>query len=212
MSVILINPNSTEAMTQSALHAARAAAPDLNIEGWTSKHGPVSIEGPEDGARAIPPLLDLVTRASNEGAQAVILACFDDTGLSEAKAIAKCPVLSIGQSSFVLAALRPGSAAVITTVEDAVPVIQQNIVQQGMAFSVTQVLAARVPVLTLENDPEAAAEAFYRAAEGLDEGISTVILGCAGAVTISERINGVLSQKILDGVTSAARLARAVIA
>jgi len=135
-----------------------------------------------------------------------------DTGLSEAKAIAKCPVLSIGQSSFVLAALRPGSAAVITTVEDAVPVIQQNIVQQGMAFSVTQVLAARVPVLTLENDPEAAAEAFYRAAEGLDEGISTVILGCAGAVTISERINGVLSQKILDGVTSAARLARAVIA
>lgn len=59
MTVVLINPNSTEAMTQSALRAARAAAPDLTIEGWTSTYGPVSIEGPEDGARAIPPLLDL---------------------------------------------------------------------------------------------------------------------------------------------------------
>lgn len=192
-------------MTQSALHAARAAVPDLNVEGWTSEHGPVSIEGPEDGARAIPPLHDLVARASNERAQAIILACFHDKGLSKAKAIAKCPVLSIGQSSFVLAAFRPGAVAVITTFEDAVPVIQQNIVRQGMAFSVTQVLAAGVPVFSLESNPEAAAE-------GLDEDVSTAILGCAGAVTISERIDAVLPQDILDGLTSTARLARAVIA
>lgn len=212
MTVFLINPNSTEAMTQSALRAARTAAPDLEFEGWTSTRGPVSIEGPEDGARAIPPLLDLVVRASSQGAKAIILACFDDTGLNEAKAIAKCPVLGIGQSSFVLAALRPGSTAVITTVQEAVPVIEQNIAQQGMASSVTQVIAACVPVLTLENDPDAAAEAFCRAAEGLDEDISTVILGCAGAVTISENVRAILPQKILDGVTSSARLARAVIA
>ena len=80
MTVLLINPNSPEAMTQGALRAARTAAPDLEFEGWTSTRGPVSIEGPEDGARAIPPLLDLVVRASSQGAQAIILACFDDTG------------------------------------------------------------------------------------------------------------------------------------
>ncbi len=212
MTVALINPNSTDAMTQSASRAARTATPDLNIEGWTSEYGPVSIEDPEDGASAIPPLLERVARASKEGAQAIILACLADTGLCGAKASAKSPVLSSGQLRFVLAAIRPGSAAVITTVEDAVPVIQQNIFKQDMASSVTQALAARVPVFTLDNNPEAAAKAFCPAAEGLDEEISTDILGCAGAVTISERIDAVLPQKILDGVTSAAHLARAVIA
>lgn len=64
MTVFLINPNGTEAMAPSVLRAARTVAPDLEIEGWTSTRGPVSVEGPEDGARAIPPLLDLVVRAS----------------------------------------------------------------------------------------------------------------------------------------------------
>ena len=39
-----------------------------------------------------------------------------------------------------------------------------------------------------------------------------VILGCTGAVTFSERVDAVFPQKILDGVTSAERLARALIA
>ena len=64
-----------------------------------------------------------------------------------------------------------------------------------MATVVTQVLAARVPVLTLENDPDAAAEAFCLAAEELDEDVSTVILGCAGAVTISDCSDTVFAQK-----------------
>ncbi|MEO1537954.1 MAG: aspartate/glutamate racemase family protein [Pseudomonadota bacterium] len=211
MSVVLINPNSTEAMTQSALQAARRAAPDVDFEGWTSSLGPAAIEGAEDGARAVPPLLDLVVRASSEGAEAIIIACFDDTGLAEARAIARCPVIGIGQSSFVLAALQPGAAAVITTVDAAVPVIQQNIEAQGFSAAVTQVLAARVPVLDLEIDPDAAAEAFCRVAGDLDEHISTIILGCAGAVTISTRVEAAMPHKVLDGVTSAARLIRAVV-
>ena len=63
-----------------------------------------------------------------------------------------------------------------------------------------------------ENNSEATAEGFYRAAVGLDGDISTIIKECAGAVTVSERIYAVLPQKILDDVTSATRLARALIA
>ena len=143
-------------MTQSALTAARTAAPRVQFEGWTSVSAPKSIEGPQDGARAVPPLLDLVRKASDAGADAIIIACFDDTGLAEAQAIAACPVIGIGQASYVIASLLAGPTAVITTVEAAVPVIKANIKAQGQSATVRHVEAADVPVLTLTNSPAVA--------------------------------------------------------
>ncbi|WP_238367271.1 aspartate/glutamate racemase family protein [Mesobacterium pallidum] len=209
MAVVLINPNSTEAMTTSALAAARAASPGIAFEGWTSRLGPPAIEGAEDGEAAIPPLLDLVRKASDEGAEAIIIACFDDTGLDAARAMAACPVVGIGEASYIMAGLMPGQAAVITTVAAALPVITGNIAAQGHAHRVGEVIAANVPVLTLEHDPEAAAREFTKATERLQTAPSTIILGCAGAVTIVDRLNAALPYTFMDGVSAAARLCRA---
>ncbi len=210
MRVVLINPNSTAAMTRSALDAARQAAPDLTIEGWTSDKGPVAIQGVEDGARAVPPLLELVDTASGDGADAIIIACFDDTGLAQAQARARCPVIGIGQASFIMAELRGGPSAVITTVPEAVPIIAANVREQGHAGRIAHVLAADVPVLMLEEDPERAADAFEAAARTLPTGIANLIIGCAGAVTITSILEQRLAMPVMDGVTSAARLCRAL--
>lgn len=212
MTVILINPNSTEAMTLSALKAARTAAPEITFEGWTSHAGPPSIEGPDDGDAAIGPLLALVAKASQQGAQAIIIACFDDTGLKQARAIAHCPVIGIGQASFVLAAAITNKAAVITTVQEAVPVITQNIADLGLAGTIAHVCAANVPVLMLDSDPKAATRLFLQKAQSLPAEISVLILGCSGAVTIAAELRQTLSMRVMDGVTSAARLCQAIAA
>lgn len=210
MAVILINPNSTEAMTDSALTAARKASPGIVFEGWTSRLGPPAIEGAEDGEAAIPPLLDLVRKASDAGAQAIVIACFDDTGLDAARDMAACPVIGIGEASYIMAGLLPGPAAVITTVAAALPVIRGNIRAQGHGHRIAEVIAAEVPVLTLDHDPVGAARAFARATERLEGAPATIILGCAGAVTIIEHLSGTLPYTFMDGVTAAARLCRAV--
>lgn len=106
MALVVINPNATEAMTASILEVARAPRPGAEIEGWTSHLGPPAIKGEEDGRRATPPLLDLVVRASDGGASGIVIACFDDTGLEDARRRARCPVLGIGQAAFHVAALR----------------------------------------------------------------------------------------------------------
>ncbi len=210
--VILINPNSTVAMTDSAVGAARAAAPEIAFEGWTSAEGPPAIEGPEDGAAAIPPLLTLVKRASDAGADVIIIACFDDTGLSEAQALADCPVVGIGQASFVMAGLLSGATAVITTVEAAVPVIEANVIRHGFGHIVGDVAAAQVPVLMLEADPARAAKAFLAATAHLPNDTENVILGCAGAVTIMDEMRAQLPFRVIDSVTAAARLCKALVA
>lgn len=212
MAVILINPNSTEAMTKSALTAARLAAPDLEFEGWTSAQGPAVIEGEADGARAVPPLLALIRKASDSGADAIIIACFDDTGLSEARRIATCPVIGIGQASFALAGLLSDQAAVITTVEAAVPVITRNIAQHGYSATIPQVLAADTPVLMLEEEPARAAAYFARTSTRVTPGTTLAILGCAGAVTIIGAVAKAVPFPVIDGVTAAAQLCRVLVA
>lgn len=209
--IILINPNSTQAMTDSALAAARAAAPDLVFEGWTSALGPASIQGPDDGEAAVPPLLDLVTQASDAGAAAIVIACFDDTGLAQARAQAACPVIGIGEASYILAGLYAGPAAVVTTVPEAVPVIRANIAATGHAAQIPQVVAANVPVLMLEEDTPRAARAFADAVAGLTGSPRTVILGCAGAVTVTDTLRAQMPYRFVDGVTAAARLCRALV-
>ena len=174
MKVILINPNSTEAMTVSSVEAAQAAEPEIEFVGWTSREGPRSIQGPEDGERAIVPLLELVNQAVVEKPLAVILGCFDDTGLQQAKQICECPVLGIGEASFVLSSLYSSQTAVITTVKEAVPIIKNNIANLGYQNNVTDVIAADVEVLELEYNQTGSAIKFAQASESLNPNIKNI--------------------------------------
>ena len=70
--IVLINPNSTEAMTQAMVETASKAG--VALEGWTSLEGPAAIQGPDDGADCIPPMLELVRKASDAGAKAIVIA------------------------------------------------------------------------------------------------------------------------------------------
>ncbi len=211
MTVVLINPNSTHAMTQSALAAAKRAAPGLQFEGWTSQAGPASIEGPEDGAAAVRPLLKLVKQASDSGAGVIIIACFDDTGLAEARELAACPVIGIGQASYTYASLLSGPTAVVTTVQAAIPVIKANIASQGHSALIEVVVAANVPVLTLEDDPQTALEGFLASVSTLPVETRNLILGCSGAVSIKDAMEAHLEMSVIDGVTAAARLSLAIL-
>ncbi|KIT17951.1 aspartate/glutamate racemase family protein [Jannaschia aquimarina] len=206
MAVILINPNSTEAMTGTMLEAARAAAPaGMQIEGWTSHDGPPAIQGAEDGRRAEAPLLDLVRRAAGQGADGIVIGCFDDTALHRAALIAPCPVIGIGQAAFNACALRGWRFGVVTTLPVSVPIIETNIARYGLSGSCARVRASDVPVLDLEDRPEAAAAAIRAEAEAAcrEDGIDALILGCAGMARIVRDVRRAVPVPVIDTVETA---------
>ena len=211
MKVILINPNSTEAMTLSSVETAQKTAPEINFEGWTSFDGPPSIQGEEDGNDATKPLLELVKKANKQKPSAIIIGCFDDTGLEKAREISLCPVLGIGESSFLLSYLFSGETAVITTVHEAVPIIKKNIKNAGYSTLISEVIAADVEVLDLEFSPAQSAVKFAQASKALNGSTQNIILGCAGAVKIKDEFETITGYKSFDGVTSAAKLCRALL-
>lgn len=207
MVVVIINPNSTASMTKAMLAQARRACPELEFEGWTSAEGPPAIQGVADGEAARMPLLRLVSRASAQGAEGIIIGCFDDTALEEAAASADCPVIGIGQASYHYAAMRNWRFSVVTTLSVSTPIIQHNIEQQGLEHMMSSVRASEVPVLDLETNTRRAgpivAEEAFRAER--DDNVSAIILGCAGMIEVLDTVRKKLSVKVIDPVECAAQ-------
>ena len=207
--IVLINPNSTVSMTEAMLRTARETMPTAEFEGWTSHDGPPSIQGVEDGLLAEAPLLALVAKASDQGASAIIIGCFDDTALEAARDIAKCPVIGIGQAAYHLAAIAGGRFSVVTTLAVSTPILEANIKAYGLGHQLSKVRASGVPVLALEQDAHAATDQVVAEIEkaAREDGIKTVVLGCGGMVDIEERTPRSLGVSVIDGVRGAALFA-----
>jgi allantoin racemase len=205
--IVLINPNSTEAMTQAMVETASKAG--VALEGWTSVDGPAAIQGPDDGAACIPPLLALVRKASDAGAKAIIIGCFDDTGLDAARKIAICPVIGIGQAAYHMAVLEGERFSVVTTLAVSVPILEDNIHTYGFTSKLARVRACGVPVLDLETDPVGTAPAVVGEIKRAvaEDKVDVVVLGCAGMVHIPAYFVETEAVRLIDGVTAAAQLA-----
>lgn len=208
MRLVFINPNATAAMTEGVVAAAKRALPDADILGLTNTDGPPSIQGPEDGDAAVPGVLALISKTK---ADAIVIACFDDTGLAEAQAAADCPVIGIGQASYVMADLLGKRFSVVTSLAVSVPVIQGNIDATGHAARCVSVRASGLPVLTIDEGSEETrahlAAEFLRARD--EDSAEAVVLGCAGMAPLADDLARRTGMTLIDGVSAAAHLAKA---
>jgi allantoin racemase len=214
MRLHIVNPNTTQAMTAKIAAAARAVAlPDSVIDARQPDMGPVSIEGFYDEAFAVPGMLGCIRDADRDGADVHIIACFDDTGLDAARAIAKAPVIGIGEAAFHTASLIAGRFAVVTTLGVSILPIEHNLRKYGLSERCACVRAAEVPVLELEQRNEDACAKIsdeIAAAIRLDRA-EAVVLGCAGMVDLAHEFARKHALPVVDGVASAVTLAEGLV-
>ena len=213
MRLRFINPNTTASMTEKVLSVARAAAPaGLRVEAVTSEHGPAAIQGQADGLAALPGLLAAVARANAERVDAIAIACFDDTGILEARALSEVPVLGIGQCAFLHSLALGRRFSVVTTLAVSIPVIERNLQVSGCAAGCARVRASDVPVLELER---ASSDAQARVAGEIgravaEDDIAAIVLGCAGMADLAARLQRRFGLPVIDGVVAATRVAGVV--
>ncbi len=132
MRIRVINPNTTAAMTATIERAAKeAAAAGTEIEAVTSSTGPVSIEGYYDEALCLPGLLMEIRKGEAAGADAHVIACFDDTGLDAARQLAAAPVIGIGEAAYHAATLIAHKFTVVTTLSRSIPALEHNLLKYG---------------------------------------------------------------------------------
>ena len=93
MKLLLVNPNTSAAMTAGMAESARAvAAQSTQIVGRQPSFGPASIESHYDDVFGAAGVAEQVKLAQPEGFDAVVIACFGDPGLDAARELttARC--------------------------------------------------------------------------------------------------------------------------
>ncbi|MCO6187744.1 aspartate/glutamate racemase family protein [Rhizobium sp. L1K21] len=214
MKIAVINPNTTQSMTDKIADAAMGVrGQGTEIIAATSGMGPVSIEGYYDEAMAVPGLLIEIAKAEREGADAAIIACFDDTGLDAARALAHIPVIGICESALATAALIAKRYTIVTTMERSRLPVSELVHRYGHAQR-CNVRAADIPVLALE-DPNSNARDRLRseiATALLEDKTEAIVLGCAGMADLVMNLRAEFSMPVIDGVTAAVKQAEALFA
>jgi len=208
MRIRVINPNTTAAMTETIARAAReAAAAGTVIDAVTSSTGPVSIEGYYDEALSLPGLLIEIRNGEALGADAHVIACFDDTGLDAARQIAAAPVIGIGEAACHAAMLIANRFTVVTTLERSIPALEHNLLKYGLERR-ARVRAADVPVLALEDErSDARARIDAEIAPALiEDRAEAIVLGCAGMAKLARDLSAQHQCPVIDGVGAAVKL------
>ncbi len=214
MRLHVVNPNTTAAMTAKIAAAARAVAlPDTIIDARQPAMGPVSIEGFYDEAFAVPGMLGCIREAERDGADAHVIACFDDTGLDAARAAAEAPVIGIGEAGFHMASLIAARFAVVTTLSVSIVPIEHNLRNYGLFERCARVRAAEVPVLFLE---ERNADAIGKISAEIttairDDRAEAIVLGCAGMAALAGELAARHGLPVIDGVAAAVTLAEGLV-
>ncbi len=213
MKIHIINPNSTASMTEKIGEAARAvAAPGTAILATNPQGTPASIEGHADEAAAVPPLLREIIEGTEAGADAFVLACFDDPGLFACREVTDRPVVGICEAAMMAASILAVRFSVVTTLPRSIPIIEDLADRYGHTRRCRRVRSAAIPVLALEEDGDNAA-ALVRAevlAAIREDGVDAVILGCAGMADLAATLSAETGIPILDGVAAATKLAEAL--
>lgn len=211
MKILVVNPNSTASMTTKIAAAARAIArPDTEIVAATSQNGPPSIQGFLDVATCVPGLLEEVKR--HPDVDAIVIACFDDTGLDAVRCLVSVPVLGIGEAAYHAASMVATKFSVITTLSRSVPGLENNLQRYGLARKCVRVRATDIPVLKLEEgDPATLDKIRSEIRDAIEQDrAEAIVLGCAGMADLMEQLSDEFGLPVIDGVAVGVAIAEAL--
>jgi allantoin racemase len=215
MKLMLLNPNTSAAMTAGMAAQARAvAAPGTDIVGRQPSFGPASIEGHFDEAFGAAGVAEQVRLAGPENFDAIVIACFGDPGLDAARELTRAPVLGIAEAAFHAASMLATGFSVVTTLTRTCVIAERLVHRYGFERSCRGIHGTDIPVLDLEACGEATLatiEAAARTALSRDRS-EAIVLGCGGMAALCASLQSRLGVPVIDGVSAAVKFAEALVA
>ena len=205
MRVLVINPNTTVAVTERiTAEARRNAPPDVEVTGVTARFGVPYIQTPEQSATAGQAVLELVGRLAH-GFDAVMIAAFSDPGLAEARAMLPIPVVGIAESAMLTAMMCGGRFAIVTLSPILRPVMEQAAHALGCPDRLAGIHTLEAPVVdicTVQTDHRTAFGELCRKA-ALAPGVHSIILGGGPLAGLAREMRDRVPIPLLDGTACA---------
>ena len=207
--ILVINPNSTEAVTRGI---DEACAP-LRMPGGpaidcvTLKQGPPGIETQQHVDGVVSPLLDLVRKKEKHYA-AFVLACYSDPGLHSLREATKKPVLGISECGILTALTLGQKFGVIAILKQSIP---RHLRYVG-ALGVSERLAGELPVglrVVELSDEKKTFRRMVEVGKTLRDahGADVVIMGCAGMARYRKPLQDEIGIPVVEPTQAAVAMA-----
>ena len=213
MRILVVNVNTSASMTATIAEAARrVVAATTEVVALTPRFGPESVEGHFESYLSAVGVLDAV--ASYEGPfDAVVQAGFGEHGREGLQELLDVPVVDITEAAAHIACLLGRRYGVVTTLQRAVPMIEDRLRLAGLDARCAGIRASGLGVLQLEEEPMSVVPALVEQAKRLveEDGAEVLCLGCAGMAGLDEAVSAATGVPVVDGVASAALLAEALV-
>ncbi len=213
MKILVINPNTSDAMTDAIAQASRAvASPGTEIVAVHPSFGPLSIEGHCDEAWAAAGVAEQAHLARAWQPAATVIACFGDPGLSAARETLQGPVIGIAEAAFMAASTVAEGFSVVTTMTRTCGIAEHLVQRYGYEHQCRGVHGTDIAVLSLEDcPPDTVAQIETAAREALArDRSSAIVLGCAGMAPLCRTLSQKLGVPVIDGVAVAVKWGEAL--
>ncbi|KRW93659.1 aspartate/glutamate racemase family protein [Paracoccus sp. MKU1] len=213
MRILVVNVNTTETMTHGiGVQARKAAAPGTEIVALTPRFGAESVEGNFESYLAAVGVMDAVMRY-DQPFDAVIQAGYGEHGREGLQELLEVPVVDITEAAASTAMFLGHKYSVVTTLDRAVPMIEDRLKLAGLDARCASVRASGMAVLELETQPERAVEAIVeQAAAAVERDHAEVIcLGCGGMAELEAKVRERTGVPVVDGVASAVTIAESLV-
>lgn len=212
--ILVINPNSTEAVTRgldAAMECHRAGG-NAVIDCVTLKEGPPGIENQQHVDGVVAPLMNLL-REREEQYDAFVIACYSDPGLHSLRELTKKPVLGIAECGLLTAMTLGQRIGVIAILQKSIPRHLRYVAAMGIGDRLVAELPLDMGVVELSQEGRTMAR-LTEVGRALREqhGADVVVLGCAGMAAYRARLQQAIGVPVVDPSQAAAGMAIARVA
>lgn len=207
--ILVINPNSTEAVTR-GIDAALAplrlpGGPE--IECVTLKEGPPGIETQAHVESVVQPLVRTVAARDND-ASAFVIACYSDPGLHACREATRKPVLGIAECGILTALTLGGRFGVISILQKAIPRHLRYVAQMGVSDRMAGDRAIELGVVELADEGRTIGRMIEVGKTLRDtDGADVLVMGCAGMARYRDRLQDALGVPAVEPTQAAVGMA-----
>lgn len=190
MRILLLNPNTTDAITQAMATRARSlAGPEVEVRAATGRFGARYISSRTAAAIAGHAALDAYAAHGAE-CDAVYLACFGDPALLALKELAPVPVVGMAEAACHLACTLGRRFGIVTGGERWGPMLGEFVDLLGLGPRLAGVRTVAPSGGLIARDPEGALALLAAAIDtaAREDGAEVVVLGGAALAGLAERL------------------------
>jgi Asp/Glu/hydantoin racemase len=202
MRLLIINPNTTDAMTGKVLRAAESFFPaSWTLQAVSGRFGPRYIASRASFAVASHAALDAFA-AHGADADVVLLACFGDPGLDALREMARVPVIGLVEASAGKASRDRRRFSVVTGGALWEPMLRESLMARGLLDGLASIRTVAPDGGAIARDPEGAIALLADACRACarDDGADRVVLGGVGLIGLAEAVGRLAGVEVVCSV------------